>query len=158
VDADKTRRDDRGLELPKPQVVDLGNGSETEAGMRAALDESPVRQAEPAPKPRTQRRAVARLNWLEEQLEVRDEAIARLVPDWSPGSSSIPPEQAVVMALDELMSENAQAVKAATLARKQAKEALGRGQETGALVAVVALGLFASAVALVYAVWQNFHS
>jgi hypothetical protein len=87
---------------------------------------------------------------------VRDDVISRHVPGWSPGDSSIAPEEAIVRAFDALVAEGAKAAKAAQLARKQAKEAHGTGVEAGAVAAVLALGLLASAVALVYALWEHF--
>lgn len=101
------------------------------------------------------RRPGERLGWLEDQLEVRDDLIVRLVPGWAPGGAGIPAEEAIVAALDTLAAERSQEIKAAELARKQSKEAHGKGMEAGALAAVVGLGLFASAVALGYAIWEN---
>ena len=87
---------------------------------------------------------------------MRDDAIRQRVPDWTPGTAEIPAEQAVVMAFDEVLSENAREISAAAVARKHAKEAHGKGVEAGAVGAVVILGLIASGVALVYAGWQAF--
>lgn len=98
----------------------------------------------------------ARLTWLEEQLEVRDEVISRHVPGWSPGDSGVPPEEAIVLAFDALVAEGAKAAKAAELARKQTREAHSTGVEAGAVAAVLALGLLASAVALAYALLEHF--
>jgi hypothetical protein len=98
----------------------------------------------------------ARLLWLEEQLAVRDETIGRLVPRWTPHGSTVPSEEAVLHALDELISESARGQIAAELARKQIKEAHSGGIEAGAVGAVLALGLIASAVAIAYALWEQF--
>ena len=62
----------------------------------------------------------------------------------------------MLKALDELISENARAQIAAELARKQVKEAHSGGVEAGAVGAVLALGLIASAVAIGYALWEHF--
>jgi hypothetical protein len=168
VDADRTldetrEHDERAPEPAgsSPHVFD--ESLELELGLRSELDESAISETEAVsartqrrPRGRQQRRAGARLSWLEEQLEVRDEAIRRRVPEWSPGSSEIPPEEAVVLAFDEILSENAREVRAAALARTHAKEAHGKGVEAGAVAAVVVLGLIASGVALVYAAWEAF--
>ena len=44
------------------------------------------------------------------------------------------------------------------LARTQAKEAHGRGVEAGAVGAVLVLGLFASAVAIAYALFEKLYA
>ena len=87
---------------------------------------------------------------------MRDETIGRLVPRWTPDDSTVPPEEAVIHALDELISENARGQIATDLARKQIKEAHSSGIEAGAVGAVLALGLIASAVAIGYALWEHF--
>ena len=133
-----------------------------DAGLGPAREESAGAEAgsRPAPAQRRSgpqlRRASARIAWLEEQLEVRDDAIRQRVPDWTPGAADIPAEQAVVMAFDEVLAENAREISAAAVARKHAKEAHGKGVEAGAVGAVVVLGLIASGVAFVYAGWQAF--
>ena len=114
---------------------------ELEPTVRSALDEH---------------ESSARLLWLAEQLAVRDETISRLVPRWTPDDSTVPPEEAVIHALDELISENARGQIAADLARKQIKQAHSGGIESGAVGAVLALGLIASAVAIGYALWEHF--
>jgi hypothetical protein len=114
---------------------------ELEPSVRSALDES---------------ESSARLLWLEEQLSVRDETVSRLVPRWTHDGETVPPEEAVLKALDELISENARAQIAAELASKQIKEAHSSGVEAGAVGAVLALGLIASAVAIGYALWEHF--
>jgi hypothetical protein len=114
---------------------------ELEPSVRSALDE---------------RESSARLLWLQEQLAARDETISRLVPRWTPDDSAIPPEEVVIHALDELISENARGQIAADLARKQIKEAHSGGIEAGAVGAVLVLGLIASAVAIGYALWGHF--
>lgn len=133
---------------------------EIEAGLRSSRDESPGSEARAGTRRQSSRarrpRVGARLTWLEEQLEVRDEVIGRHVPGWSPGDSRIPPEEAIVTAFDRLVAEHARAAKAAELARKQAREAHSTGVEAGAVAAVLALGLLASAVALTYALWLHF--
>jgi hypothetical protein len=175
VDADKTLGETREDDVPAQEATGARAGIfdeslELEPGVRSELEETAVSETETeseaeaaAVRPRTRsrarapRRASARLDWLEEQLEVRDDAIRQRVPAWSPGASEIPAEQAVVMAFDEVLSENAREMTAAAIARKHAKEAHGKGVEAGAVGAVVVLGLIASGVALVYAGWQAFY-
>ena len=111
--------------------------------MRSKLDES---------------ESSARLLWLEEQLSVRDGASLRLVPRWTHDGATVPPEEAVLKALDELISENARAQIAAELAGEQIKEAHSSGVEAGAVGAILALGLIASAVAIGYALWEHSRS
>jgi hypothetical protein len=174
VDADRTLGETREDDVPAPEETssraDIFDESlELEPSVRSELEESALSESETETEPevviarprtrsraRPSRRASARLAWLEEQLEVRDDAIRQRVPDWSPGASAIPAEQAVVMAFDEIMSENAREVSASEVARKRAKEAYGKGVEAGAVGAVVVLGLIASGVALVYAAWEGF--
>ena len=114
---------------------------ELEPSVRSALDE---------------RESSARLLWLAEQLAVREDSMARLVPRWTPDDSTVPAEEAALHALDELISENARMQIAADLARKQIKEAHSGGIEAGAVGAVLVLGLIASAVAIGYALWEHF--
>jgi hypothetical protein len=140
-------RFDQALEIDAGLRSSPGKGPRSRARAGTRTQSSPARQ---------QRRLGARLTWLEEQLEVRDDVISRHVPGWSPGDSSVPPEEAIVLAFDALVAEGARAAKAAELARKQAKEAHSRGVEAGAVAAVLALGLLASAVALTYALWEHF--
>jgi hypothetical protein len=142
--------------------VRIDQALEIEAGLRSSRARSPGSETragarrQQSPRAPQQRRVGARLTWLEEQLEVRDEVIGRHVPGWSPGDSSIPPEEAIVTAFDGLVAEHAKAAKAIELARKQAKEAHSTGVEAGAVAAVLALGLLASAVALAYALWEHY--
>lgn len=169
MDAEETREEktEQEREAPAPRRTRvrarvLDETPEPDAGLRSTLEEtgsseaaSRTSRAERRSGPHL-RRASARIAWLEEQLEVRDDAIRQRVPDWTPGAPDIPAEQAVVMAFDEILSENAREMSAAAVARKHAKEAHGRGVEAGAVGAVVVLGLIASGVALVYAGWQAF--
>jgi hypothetical protein len=165
VDADNIRRDEGGDDVPAPPKPKVARGRildevlEIEASLRSRLEESTeageASRLERRTKARPQRRAPARLTWLEGQLELREEAIRRRVPRWSPGGS-LPPEEALIMAFDEIVSENAREANAAAIARQQAREAHGKGVELGALGAVLILGLFASGVALVYSLWDGF--
>lgn len=146
MDADKTSRAARARSAPEPPPAEVrgrvfDESLELEPDVRAALEQNV---------------AAARLAWLATQLEVRDEAISRRVPRWSPESSDVPPEEAIVKAFDEVLSENAREVTAAVLARTQAKQAHGRGVEAGAVGAVLILGLIASAVAIGYALLEQF--
>jgi hypothetical protein len=141
--------------------VRLDRALEIEAG-RSRLGEKPSSQAprgtvrRERPRARQRRKGpAARLTWLEEQLEVRDEVITAYVPRWNPDDSPIPAEEAFVTAFDGLVADNTREAAAAALAGNQAKEAYRTGVEAGALGAVLALGLFASAVALGYAVWEK---
>jgi hypothetical protein len=169
VDAEETRDEKLEPEREAPaarrtriraRVLDAARDVDADPG--PALDEpasSEVVARPQRPERRTGpqlRRASARLAWLEDQLEVRDDAIRQRVPEWTPGSADILAEQAVIMAFDEILSEHGREVGAAELARQQAKVAHGKGVEAGAVGAVVVLGLIASGVALVYAGWQAF--
>lgn len=169
MDAEETREEKLEEEREAPaarrtriraRVLDAARDVDADPGpVLEEPESSEIVITPPRPERRTGpqlRRASARLAWLEDQLEVRDDAIRQRVPDWAPGSVEIPAEQAVIMAFDELLSENTREIGAAELARKQAKLAHGKGVEAGAVGAVVVLGLIASGVALVYAAWQAF--
>jgi hypothetical protein len=146
VDAESPFGSTRGRDVPvsppgeaRRRIFD--DSLELRPSVRSALDES---------------ESSARLLWLEEQLALRQDTIGRLVSRWSPDGSTMPPEEALLYAFDELASENTRAQIAADLAHKQVKEAHSGGVEAGAVGAVLALGLIASAVAIIYALWQHF--
>ena len=91
MDADRTLGETREDDVPAPETAGararvFDDSLELEPDVRSELEESvseaeaPLVRPRTRPKPRAQRGASARLAWLEEQLEVREDAIRERVP------------------------------------------------------------------------------